>query len=226
MQARLNAGMNRPIETMGQRVRLARKRLKMTQEELAERAGIRQQSDVSKIENGGILQTTHIARLAEALDAPPKWLEQGVGPPPYWLSAHETAPSYTIPLLSQPPSTVGLAHDVSHRRRIVNPQRLTWEQVVGGSDLEELFQTAIPDDAMAPEYPRGLEMIWSTTKAPQVGSLVLVRVDRGAVHVREYRQGTLPGQWTAAASHRAYASFSSSDGAVEVIAVAAFKAMP
>lgn len=100
MQARLNAAMSRPIESLGQRLRLARERRKLTQAGLAAAAGIKQ-SDVSKIEGGRILQTTAIARLAAALRVPALWLEIGDGAEPDWERGG--APQTTIGLLNLPP---------------------------------------------------------------------------------------------------------------------------
>lgn len=68
---------------------------------------------------------------------------------------------------------------------------------MGDDKLPERFVTAIPDDSGGPEYPAGTRIIWSTSKRPSFGSLVLIRDEHGQIHVREYHQGQAPGQWFA-----------------------------
>lgn len=65
--------------TLGERLRSARKAAKLTQTELAERAGLRWQSLVANVE-GGQEGTTHIAKFAKVLNVSPLWLETGTGP--------------------------------------------------------------------------------------------------------------------------------------------------
>ncbi len=84
----------------------------------------------------------------------------------------------------------------------------------------------MPDDAAAPDFPKSMEVVWSTSKAPQFGSLVMVRDKHGQLHAREYRQGKHPGHWLAASLNRAYASFDSDEDGLQIVAVAAFKALP
>jgi transcriptional regulator with XRE-family HTH domain len=125
--------------------------------------------------------------------------------------------------LGSDPSNSGLAQDVSHiPRTVVFPKRYKWEQVMAGVELGELFETEMPDDANAPEHPKGTVFVWSTQKQPQIGALVLLRV-RGALYARKYRQGREPGHWIAAASNGDYASFDSADATLELVAVAKYR---
>lgn len=84
MQVRLNAAMARPIETLAQRLKLARTARGLTQVALAKRAELNQ-SDVSKIERGDVQKTANMTRLARELGVDPWWLETGEGDPPEWL---------------------------------------------------------------------------------------------------------------------------------------------
>jgi transcriptional regulator with XRE-family HTH domain len=102
MQERLNGRMERQVDTLGKRLRLARKKRALTQHDLAEAAGLKQ-GDISKIEGGTIQKTTGIARLARALCVPPEWLEDGAGPEPQWDAVPWTGP-VTFPLTSPLPS--------------------------------------------------------------------------------------------------------------------------
>lgn len=73
----------------------------MTQGQLAAAAGLKQ-PDVSKLERGLIKQTTGIARLADALRVPFRWLEFGEGDTPDW-DGEPVTPSWPFPRL--PPTT-------------------------------------------------------------------------------------------------------------------------
>lgn len=88
MQAGLNPGVPRPLETLAQRLRLARRMRKLSQAHLAERAGLKQ-SDISKIENGKISKTTAMARLSHVLRVPAAWLELNEGQEPDWSDDSE-----------------------------------------------------------------------------------------------------------------------------------------
>jgi transcriptional regulator with XRE-family HTH domain len=66
------------METFAKRVKDRRLELDLTQAQIAERSGIKQ-SDISKIENGKILQPAGILGLARALQCSPDWLATGEG---------------------------------------------------------------------------------------------------------------------------------------------------
>lgn len=118
----------------------------------------------------------------------------------------------------------------SQKTRIVSPRRFSWEEALScvshGVALGDLFSMPLEDDANAPDFPRGQEFIWSTVKPAQIGSLVLVRDKAGQVHARQMRQGKAAQHWIAAPSNVAFASLDSIADGLEVVAVAAYKAMP
>lgn len=125
--------------------------------------------------------------------------------------------------------SAGVAQELSHSPRKIAAQRFSWGDLVRDVDitaLGELFVTTLPDDANAPDYPKGIDIVWSTTKPADYGSLVLVRDKRGQLHAREYRQGPDPSRWLAAASNRAFFTFDSRDDGLRVLAVAAFRELP
>jgi len=69
------------MEEIGRRLREARLRRVMTQDQLAEAAGV-QPVTISRIENGkggGMPRQTTMQRLAAALDVPVAWLVYGEG---------------------------------------------------------------------------------------------------------------------------------------------------
>ena len=75
----------------------------------------------------------------------------------------------------------------------------------------------MPDDALAPDTPRGLVLHFSTEAAPVIGHGVLVQDAAGGRHVRRYAQG-LGGAWRAEARNTAYMTLHSGDG-VQLLAV-------
>lgn len=65
-----------PAETVGDRVRRQRKRLKLEQSELAARAGVGV-ATIARIEAGAGARGDTLGRLAAALNAPVEWLRDG-----------------------------------------------------------------------------------------------------------------------------------------------------
>lgn len=66
------------METLGQRLRSARKTNNLTQSELAKKSGVSQQL-ISQIENENIKSTNDIFSLAGTLNVSAKWLATGQG---------------------------------------------------------------------------------------------------------------------------------------------------
>lgn len=64
------------METFAERVKQRRKAMGYTQVALGQRSGLKQ-SDISKIEQGLIQETTKLLGLAKALDCAPEWLLYG-----------------------------------------------------------------------------------------------------------------------------------------------------
>ena len=63
---------------IGQRIREARKAAGMTQDQLAAKVGMRQNS-ISELEKGDSAGTTNVAKFAQALRVNALWLETGMG---------------------------------------------------------------------------------------------------------------------------------------------------
>lgn len=116
------------------------------------------------------------------------------------------------------PPTDGVAQIVSQPRHTLLPQ-LSWEQVVGGTDLPEVFMTEAPDDAMAPIARRGRVIVWSTKRSISPGCGVLVKDRDGRYFVRQLHQGRDPSHFRAVPSNPAYATLDSIDDALVVVAV-------
>ena len=72
----MQQGIIQHMDTLAKRLKFARRRCGMNQEELSELSGVGQPV-ISKIERGAILKTTGLVALARALDCNPLWLEIG-----------------------------------------------------------------------------------------------------------------------------------------------------
>ena len=87
------------------------------------------------------------------------------------------------------------------------------EEIMAGTAGEE-FRFALTDGAIAPEYPQGLHLIVSATRAPRLGRPVLIRTVHGELHARIYAQGRAPGAWRACATSPGYVDLGPDDGQI------------
>jgi Peptidase S24-like len=86
-------------------------------------------------------------------------------------------------------------------------------------NMPDLFRYALPDDSMAPDYPRGVQLILSKSRAVRPGLPVLVKTASGELHARRYTQGRGAGQWTATPANAAYMTLDSQEDGLEVVGV-------
>lgn len=188
MQARLNGRMPRPLDTLAARLKFARTRRGITQDTLADLAGMKQ-PDVSKIERGAILQTTGISRLAYALDVDPRWLETGQYPEPDFLVAPSELDKDSLQ------KRFGEAHSMSDILPRVNSTIIDWEEALT-TDIER-FSLRVRDDSMEPLLNVGDLAHFRRIAMDghiQPGKHVLI-IDRDEnLYIREYRVRR-PGQW-------------------------------
>jgi transcriptional regulator with XRE-family HTH domain len=201
MQGRLNPGMARPPETLGQRLRLAREMRGLTQPQLARLAGVGQTA-ISKLERGDTQKSPGIARLADSLSVSARWLELGIGPTPDWGSTE--AP------------TKGVAQSLSYLQPIVTPRLMTWEEMMDGP-LPEAFALTLRDDALAPDYPKGCVMRFEKSRAPEAGRPVLITDADGEAYIRVYVVGRGT-NWQAVATNRHYQSWDAQADGLQVLA--------
>ncbi len=78
--------------SIGARIRKVRKERKLTQKELAGKAGVSQQL-INKLESDNARATGRIVEIAAALDVRPEWLSWGRGPVHREGASEETSPS-------------------------------------------------------------------------------------------------------------------------------------
>ena len=156
------------------------------------------------------------AKLTDALGLPAGYFER---PDPL----EDPQSPEVVPPFGGPQSGVTLTQELSRLRPTMDPPTIEWGDTLHAK-LPPRFILALPDDALAPDFPAGTRISWSTEKPPRVGSVVLVRDQHGQAHAREYTQGRAPGQWIAAPTGRAFASL---DGAeITLLAVAEFEYRP
>ena len=135
-----------------------------------------------------------------------KRLAEATGFSAFWI-ANGTLPKLATPQTGGGAVSTGLL--LSHTVPVLKTAR---EIMDSSTDTTEEFRFALVDDAMAPAYPKGLEIIFSPTRKPQPGKPVLIQTVHGELHVRSYAQGRTPDTWGAAPEQPSYATFDSSDG--------------
>lgn len=111
------------------------------------------------------------------------------------------------------------AHVVSLDIHTVSIPTLAWEKIVAKEPTEPLFKVAVPDDSLAPLFQPKQWIIFSKTRTPKNGKLILVRDKHGQPHIRMRTQGDGPDEWIASAPNPAYRSFVGS----EVTVIAAYQ---
>jgi hypothetical protein len=141
-----------------------------------------------------------------------KAIEEVTGKPPGWMDEQHPvageagAPWALAQSLSDPPSSDDLP-------------LLSWEVLMKSASVPTVFRTVLIDDALAPDLPRGTEVVWTTRRRVAPGRAMLVRDIHGQVHARMCHQGKAPGQWMAASWNPVYASFQSTEEGLTVVAV-------
>lgn len=106
------------------------------------------------------------------------------------------------------------------------PPTKTTEEIVAGVELGREFRYVLVDDALAPDRPKGLSIIWSTERQPRPGTPVLVMDSHKRLHARLYAQGRTPEQWMAVSTHRGYVELDSQADGLRLVATAMYREEP
>lgn len=163
-------------ETLGDRIRLRRKSLQLTQKQLAQQVKVSHVA-ISQWEKEETLpRGENLLRLAEALDCTPAYLIDGDGPV---FSENSWAGLHQIPLLSQRDVAQWLndASSVRHELLMHNDMALS----------QQSFAIRVEEQAMTPAILRGDVVIIDPSLAPQPGDCVLAMQQQNAL-LRTWRQ--------------------------------------
>jgi len=202
---------NRGMTERGDRIRQARRAMRLSQEELAGRMDVTQPL-VSQWEHGRkALSADQLKTLAEILGVTPGWLLYGGT-----LTEHETGT--TLPGQTGYVPMVSLADAIARR----GPQS-------GAQTIRAQFPCSpksywfeMPNDSCSPTFPRGSVSVWDPEAAATPGSIVLALSGADAEPViGELRYETTPTGRVAVVTplNEKWASARSDHGPLDVIAV-------
>lgn len=134
---------------------------------------------------------------------------------PGWLHLAGDASS-TVETITTPGS--GMSQPVRPFPQRMAPPKLAWEALVSIDEFPHEFETELPDNAMAPEAPKGSRCIFITGATPEAGDWVLVRDAVGNLYCRAYKL-LRPGQWEAHAVNPYFLPLDSVRDGLRVLAV-------
>lgn len=163
-------------ETLGDRIRLRRKSLQLTQKQLAQQVKVSHVA-ISQWEKEETLpRGENLLRLAEALGCAPAFLIDGDGPvfsESAWSGLHQ------IPLLAQRdvPQWLNEAGSVRHELLMHNDMALS----------QQSFAFRVEEQAMTPAILRNDVVIIDPRQSPQPGDCVLALQQQAAL-LRTWRQ--------------------------------------
>ncbi|MGO1079921.1 XRE family transcriptional regulator [Inquilinus sp. CA228] len=172
------------MSTIGHRVKLERERKGLSQTQLGERVGIRQQS-IQLIEDGVTKRTRYVVDLAKALGVNPDWLRTGVG-------ERTSARPDTVPLVGK----VGAGAEVHMFEGDMSSEQIDEVDAPPGAD-EFTVAVIIEGNSMYPRYLERETIYYrrAQTSDPRnlIGREVVVRVADGRTFVKVLRRGSSPG---------------------------------
>lgn len=166
-------------ETLGDRIRLRRKSLQLTQKQLAQQVKVSHVA-ISQWEKEETLpRGENLLRLAEALGCAPAFLIDGDGPvfsESAWSGLHQ------IPLLAQRdvPQWLNEAGSVRHELLMHNDMALS----------QQSFAFRVEEQAMTPAILRNDVVIIDPRQSPQPGDCVLALQQQAAL-LRTWRQRSI-----------------------------------
>ncbi len=199
------------MATRGQIVREWRIAQGLKTSEVGRLAGTSRQN-IENLESDAVAFPRYLPRLAKAMGYARTddllALKRPPGQPP------KGAPS------SEPPQTRGdVVHSVSQVVPMIDPVTIPWESIMFTEPLPALFKVVIEDDAMAPEFPKGCIVTFSTEEGPpRARDAVLVADADGSLYFREYQVGR-GGRWQAVAISSGYQALSSEADGLSVVAI-------
>lgn len=113
-------------------------------------------------------------------------------------------------------------NEVSHRMSHLPATMIattTWEAIMEGTEIPELFMLALRDQSLGDELPKGTRLIWQRSRNAEPGDVVLVRDGDGEVYARLVHEGTRRGHFLAAPASPAFRTLDSHEHKLEILAV-------
>jgi len=135
----------------------------------------------------------------------------------YPLPAQALQPLRNDPVTNQD-SPTSQAQPLSDSDLRMSSKPMSWEEMMEADQcgvLRGQFQVRLKDDAMAPDFPAGMVIMFDTERKPVFGKRVLVRDARGKLHFRLYSESH-ESAWCAIAKQDGFLSYGPEDGAVIV----------
>jgi SOS-response transcriptional repressor LexA len=163
------------MQEIKDRVRDLRLQYRLTQDELARRVGVKQQS-IQQLEDGVVKRPRYILELARALNVRPEWLRDGALPQRHPDQAEpsntELAPRVrgVVPVISW--VAAGRLEEVVD---LHEPGAAEEWQATTAAIREHTFALRVVGDSMEPEFTEGTTIIVEPDLAPENGDYVIVR---------------------------------------------------
>lgn len=215
------AGLITSVKTIAERAKWARERLGLTQEQVAELAGV-SQGTIGNLESGARKAPRELLAIAKALRVRAEWLKHGALP----IEPEGQGELGTIPRHAQSVTTWKLA------------PLLPWERVVqmelqnDDAAIRELPPVPVdpsagprakvvqmPDDSMEPRIRAGDLLLFDPDRPPTPKCIALVVTGDGQYLVRMYRVRS-SAVWEAVAENQGYATLRSDTEGMRLVAVA------
>jgi transcriptional regulator with XRE-family HTH domain len=175
------------METKGQIVRAWRERMGWSPRELGERIDTSRQN-IENLEADAVDQPRYLPRLAKLMgySTVEELLELKV-PPGVDLVLHDQTTG-TVALIEVKQTGSGVAQSLSQSKFRMPSQPMSWGDLKMKTELDDVFEVVLEDDAMAPEFPAGTIIKFRKGSEAKFGDRVLLRDRTGEFHFREYTQ--------------------------------------
>jgi phage repressor protein C with HTH and peptisase S24 domain len=194
----MQEGLNGWMDTLGKRLKHARKERGLTQQQLEVASGVKQ-SDISKLERGESNTTTQLVKLARALGCSAEWLDTGNGA--IWggeasqaidLDDNADFPAVRRVRFKLSAGATGFAVDYQDDDGAPIVFRRTW--LIGkGLRADKLFAVSVANGSMEPGLYHGDTVVVNTDSTkPKDGVVFAVNYEGELVIKRLVRDA---GQW-------------------------------
>lgn len=195
------------VNTLAERVAWAREKAGLSQQELADKAGV-SQGTIGNVESGARKRPRDLLEIARALRVSPDWLSSGKG------EAEFRDADSALPLSD---SRSVISADRLTPVPFTTPPLLTWEELQKMAQLPPMFVIAMPDGSLTGHIEKGASLIFATDLEPKPGKTVLVADATGNLSVRVYTV-VAGNHWQAHAKAPGYLALDSETHGLRILA--------